>query len=204
MVAAPSEDSKQQGIHLTGKGLVGMEDEDEQDGVFQGVLNPHAGSVFHEQPHNLLAAHTGCQGQRVLPKVDKLAGAVVESGACSSCRDAALWATGAHAKGTFWFTMAVCPAVRPTDALPMVGSSTSSRAASVSTVAALRLSQRIAVCRAISPRAPPVSSCRFIPVEVSSGSAGHFPWLPEGVETLESSSAAAYEPCPDADPSPAL
>lgn len=63
-------DSKQQGVHLAGKGLVGMEheDEDEQDGVFQGVLGPHAGSVFHEQPHNLLAAHMAAKDKGCSPK----------------------------------------------------------------------------------------------------------------------------------------
>lgn len=33
----------------------------------QGVLGPDVSSVLNEQPHDLLAAHTGSKGQRVLP-----------------------------------------------------------------------------------------------------------------------------------------
>lgn len=33
----------------------------------QGVLGPDVSSVLNEQPHDLLAAHAGSKGQRVLP-----------------------------------------------------------------------------------------------------------------------------------------
>ena len=88
---------QQQVVHLAGGGLVGLEDEDVQHCVSwgrtrvsrghwthcaspsapsprfllpvltQGILGPDVGSMFDEQTHDLLAAHAGSEGQRVLP-----------------------------------------------------------------------------------------------------------------------------------------
>lgn len=181
-VVPPPIIGKEQVVHLAGKDFLGLEDENVQDDVSQRVVGPDADSMLHEQPH---------KGQRMLPKVDGVVGAVMESCACSSSREASpMDKQGSHQVHVLvhdgyvsssltyrWLTYGeLCDHLR--------GSLCQHQGCH-------RLSQRDATCTIISSRAPlhPKSQVQS---SKSFFRKHDFSWLPEAVETLEPSFVAAY------------